>query len=151
MSKTPDYIIAFAEAVYPECPELGLSMARSEEVILRDATKVILKLQSQLAASQKRVEVLENLMSYTKAFAFNVNPYRIEPKDTMEDECEELRIGIGRLCKVERILREGLKKYADSENWMYDEAYGPYENAWRECCDGYLIACEALKAAEEVK
>jgi len=58
MSKTPDYIIAFAEAVYPECPELGLSMARSEEVILRDATKVILKLQSQLAASKKREGIL---------------------------------------------------------------------------------------------
>jgi hypothetical protein len=65
MSKTPDYIIAFAEAVYPECPELGLSMARSEEVILRDATKIILKLQSQLAASQERKRILrEGLEKY---------------------------------------------------------------------------------------
>jgi hypothetical protein len=67
MSKTPDYIIAFAEAVYPECPELGLSMARSEEVILRDATKVILKLQSQLAASQERERILrEGLAVYAQ-------------------------------------------------------------------------------------
>lgn len=67
MSKTPDYIIAFAEAVYPGCPELGLSMARSEEVILRDATKVILKLQSQLAASQERERILrKGLVEYAQ-------------------------------------------------------------------------------------
>ena len=111
----------------------------------------IATLQSQLAASQKRVEVLENLMSYTKAFAFNVNPYRIEPKDTMEDECEELRIGIGRLCKVERILREGLEKYADTGNWAYTEMNTPYRNLWMRWESGYDIATATIKAAEEGK
>ena len=111
----------------------------------------IATLQSQLAASQKRVEVLENLMSYTKAFAFNVNPYRIEPKDTMEDECEELRIGIGRLCKVERILREGLEKYSDTGNWAYTQMNTPYRDLWMRCGSGYDIATATLKAAEEVK
>jgi hypothetical protein len=111
----------------------------------------IATLRSQLAASQKRVETLENLMSYTKAFAFNVNPYRIEPKNTMEDECEELRIGIGRLCKVERILREGLEKYADTGNWAYTEMNTPYRNLWMRWESGYDIATATIKAAEEGK
>jgi hypothetical protein len=113
----------------------------------------IATLQSQLTASKKRVEVLENLMSYTKAFAFNVNPYRIEPKDTMEDECEELRIGIGRLCKVERILREGLEKIIsldDDSRWpseVSDYKQGIISGI-EEAAD---IARDTFKAAEEVK
>ena len=51
----------------------------------------------------------------------------------------------------ERILREGLVVYATSDNWMIGETYGPYENSWRMCDDGFAVARNALKAAAEVK
>lgn len=113
---------------------------------------------SQLAAVKKHVKRLEYLVSDFKSFVFNVNPYRKEPKNTLEDECEELEGAIKLMRKElvasqkrERILREGLAVYATSDNWMFGETYGPYENSWRMCDDGFAVARNALKAAEEVK
>jgi hypothetical protein len=67
------------------------------------------ELELQLIAAQEQIISLKNLMSDIKAFAFNVNPYRIEPKDTLEDECEELRIAIKRLRQENKILSEAVE------------------------------------------
>jgi hypothetical protein len=66
-------------------------------------------------------------------------------------EIEDLKAQLSASQKRERILREGLEIYANDNNWMYDEAFGPYENNWRRCSDGYAVARDTIKAAAEVK
>lgn len=51
----------------------------------------------------------------------------------------------------ERILREGLEKYAHTGNWSHTEMNCPYRSLWMQWGNGYDIAERAIKAAGEVK
>jgi hypothetical protein len=51
----------------------------------------------------------------------------------------------------ERILREGLEKYADKGNWTSANARSRMKDSWVPGIFGYDIAQATLKAAEEVK
>ena len=79
------------------------------------------ELELQLIAAQEQIISLKNLMSDIKAFAFNVNPYRIEPKDTLEDECEELRIAIKRLRQENKILSEAVETLKKGEGELDED------------------------------
>ena len=112
----------------------------------------------QIATLQERITSLEYLLSDIKAFAFNVNPNREQPKDTLEEECEELEVSIKHIWnqlaaseKRERILREGLEKYADKGSWTSANARSRMKDSWVPGIFGYDIAQATLKAAEEVK
>ena len=47
--ETPEWMESFFEAVYPEYTNLAVSIARGEEQILRDATRVIQELRAENA------------------------------------------------------------------------------------------------------
>ena len=67
------------------------------------------ELELQLIAAQEQIIALNHSMSDLKAFVFNVNPYRIEPKNTLEEECEELEVAIKRLRQENKILSEAVE------------------------------------------
>lgn len=67
----------------------------------------------------------------------------------IELELKDLRAKLAASQERERILREGLEKYADRYHW--DARTSIYNDHWKPISNGYDIAETTLKAAEEVK
>ena len=102
--------------------------------IVKAHNEQIATLQSQLAASQERVGILETII---KAEVYQENVAI----------SAELELSLER----ERILREGLEEYAQTCNWAHTEMNSPHRNLWMRWESGYDVATATLKAAEEVK
>lgn len=116
----------------------------------------IADLRAQLAASQERITALEYLLSDIKAFAFNVNPNREQPKDTLEEECEELRVSIKNIWKEftasqerERILREVVVEVKETSASALQTTYQTRLNKY--FLHFIQLTADVLEKAEEVK
>ncbi len=57
--ETPEWMESFFEAVYPEYTNLAVSIARGEEQILRDATRVIQELRAENARPREGIGGIE--------------------------------------------------------------------------------------------
>lgn len=68
-----------------------------------------------------------------------------------ENEIKSLRSQLAASQERERILREGIKQYADRRNWTAANARSRRKDSWVPGIFGYDIAERTLKAAEEVK
>lgn len=68
-----------------------------------------------------------------------------------ENEIKILKSQLAASRERERILRDGIKQYADRRNWTAANARSKRKDSWVPGMFGYDIAEATIKAAEEVK